>query len=141
MKVLFDTSTLMSAFLQDEPNHAKSLAWLKRVRDKEIDGLVSTHSLAELYATLTGKRKYSATAALTVIEQDIIGLLEKIDLSAHDYHTLLRHFKDLDITGGTIYDGIISMAAKKADVDFLVTGNKSHFDRIAILPADKIIEP
>src|SRR4051812_47983122 len=113
MKVLFDTSTLLSAFLQDEPNHTKSLAWLKRVRDGEIEGLVSTHTLAELYATLTGKKKYSATAALLVIEQDIIGLLEKVDVSASEYHAVLQHFESLNITGGTIYDGIISMAARK----------------------------
>jgi len=141
MRVLFDTSTLLSAFLQGEDNHARALAWLKRVRNQEIEGVVSTHSLAELYSTLTGKKKYSATAALLVIEQDIIGLLEKIDLSAADYHAVLTHFESLDILGGTVYDGLISLAAKKANVDFLVTGNKSHFDRIAILPADKIVEP
>ena len=141
MKVLFDTSTLLSAFLQGEVNHEQSLAWLKRVRNKEVEGAVSTHTLAELYSTLTGKRRYSAKTALSVIEQEIIGLLEKIDLTANDYHTVLKHFENLNIVGGTIYDGIISYAVKKANVDFLVTANKSHFDRIAILPSDKIMEP
>jgi predicted nucleic acid-binding protein len=50
VKILFDTSILVAALLED---HLDSLPWLQRAIAKEIQGVVSTHTLAELYAILT----------------------------------------------------------------------------------------
>lgn len=53
MKVLFDTSVLVAALIVDHPKHSESLPWLLRIKAEEIQGFISTHSLAELYAVLT----------------------------------------------------------------------------------------
>ncbi|WP_373536220.1 type II toxin-antitoxin system VapC family toxin [Microcoleus sp.] len=52
MNVLFDTSVLIAALIEDHPSHSQSLSWLERVRSQEIDGFVSTHTIAELYSVL-----------------------------------------------------------------------------------------
>ena len=44
MNVLFDTSVLIAALIEDHPSHSQSLSWLERVRAREIDGFVSTHT-------------------------------------------------------------------------------------------------
>jgi len=53
MNVLFDTSVLIAALIEDHPSHSQSLSWLQRVRLGEIEGFVSTHTIAELYSVLT----------------------------------------------------------------------------------------
>jgi predicted nucleic acid-binding protein len=53
MKAPFDTNILVSAMIEAHPNHAISLPWIQRVRNKSISGYVSTHSIAELYAVIT----------------------------------------------------------------------------------------
>jgi predicted nucleic acid-binding protein len=54
LKVLFDTSVLIAALTGRHVQHAVSIPWLERALAEEVVGLVSTHSLAELYAILTG---------------------------------------------------------------------------------------
>ena len=53
MKVLFDTSVLVAAFEVSHSRHSVCLPWLQRAQEKEIDGYLSTHTLAELYSVLT----------------------------------------------------------------------------------------
>ena len=56
--VLFDTSVLVAAMLEEHPHHSKCFAWLQRVRSEEIEGFISTHSIAELYSVLTRFPRY-----------------------------------------------------------------------------------
>ena len=53
MKALFDTSVLVAAFEVSHPRHGVCLPWLQRVQASEIDGYLSTHTLAELYSVLS----------------------------------------------------------------------------------------
>ncbi len=53
MKILFDTSVLVAAMIEPHPFHNSAFPWLKRVKSNEIEMLVASHTLAELYAVLT----------------------------------------------------------------------------------------
>ncbi|MDW8289532.1 MAG: PIN domain-containing protein [Armatimonadota bacterium] len=53
MRVLLDTSVLVSAVVEAHPRHEWSLNWLKRAHHSEIEAVVSAHSLLEMYAVLT----------------------------------------------------------------------------------------
>jgi PIN domain len=53
VKVLFDTSTLVPAIVVRHPQHAVCWQWLENARTDQIQGVVSTHTLAELYSVLT----------------------------------------------------------------------------------------
>ena len=53
MKVLLDTSVLVSAMLPDHVHHAHSQPWLERAKAGAFEAVISGHSLAELYSVLT----------------------------------------------------------------------------------------
>jgi predicted nucleic acid-binding protein len=53
MEICFDTSTLVSALVQQHPHHALAFPRLREVHAGSIQGYLTTHGLAELFATLT----------------------------------------------------------------------------------------
>ncbi len=143
-KALFDTNTVIAATILQHPHHAAALAWFQRVRRKEIEGFLSSHSLAEIFSILTtekGPFKLSAQDALSHIKKGILPYVQVVSVDANDYLSLLEHLASMGIKGAKVYDGLIAFVAWKANVDYLVTINKTHFD--AIFPAykDKIINP
>ena len=55
MKAFFDTSALVTAIVDQVPNHAAALACYRRLAQprRGPKAVCSTHALAECYATLT----------------------------------------------------------------------------------------
>jgi predicted nucleic acid-binding protein len=53
MKVFLDTSVLISAVVKQHVSHERSFAVLERIHDRQDEGIISGHSLAEMYAALT----------------------------------------------------------------------------------------
>ena len=53
VKALFDTSVLVAAIVDGHPKHEKALPWLSKAKAQEIEFIVSSHTLAELYAVLS----------------------------------------------------------------------------------------
>lgn len=140
-KVLLDTDTIVSALVEGHPAHDPAFAWLERAKNKEVTGYMSAHSLAEVYAVLTKAYHVSPADVLRMIETSLIANLEVVALTEAEYQTLLKHLTSLNIIGGNVYDGIHAFAAWKVDVDYVVTGNKSHFDSVYPTQVHKIILP
>ncbi len=53
MKVLFDTSVLVPAFIVNHPQHSVCFSKIKAAKSGQIQGFISTHSLAETYSVIT----------------------------------------------------------------------------------------
>ena len=53
MRTLFDTSVLVAACIEGHPKHERALPWLSKAKAQEFEFVVSSHTLAELYAVLT----------------------------------------------------------------------------------------
>ena len=53
MKVLLDTSVLVPGMVKVHPRHALALPWLQQAKERKFDGVVSAHSLAEVYNVIT----------------------------------------------------------------------------------------
>ena len=133
MRVFLDTSVLVAAVLEDHPAHARSFARLERVQNGADKGVVSAHSVAEVYATLTKlpvQFRHSPEQALLVVEEDILKYFELIALEAPDYAVLVREAAMARIQGGTIYDAVLLKAAAKARVDRVYTLNLKHFQAV-----------
>jgi predicted nucleic acid-binding protein len=142
--VLFDTSALIAALIESHPHNARVLPWLQRVKEGKDTGVISAHSLAELYATLTNypiKPRISPQEAQQLIQQNILDVFEVITLSEQDYMSVINHLSESGIIGGVIYDALILKAALKANVDYVVTLNEKDFKRVYPDFADKIISP
>lgn len=140
MKILFDTSVLVAAVVEPHPMHKRALPWLQRARKKEVEFLVSSHSLAELYAVLTTlpvNPKIGPHVAQRLISEDIEASARIISLSSTDYLATIRNMSELGLTGGCIYDALIAKAAEKSGADRLLTFNVNDFKRV--WPAGKEI--
>ena len=134
MKVLFDTSVLVAAFLERHEFHDRALAWFQMAERKEIDGVVSAHSLTEMYKVLTGmpsRPRIIAVQLWDFIRDRIAPVFEIVALTDMDYLEALERFARLDIRGGTIYDALIAHAAVKANAERIVTFNESDFIRVS----------
>jgi len=132
MKLLFDTSSLVAAFVHAHPAHPAAWEWLQQTLEGAHQGLVAAHTLAELYAVLTRlplRPPIPPSTALQLIEENLKGF-QTIALSAADYRSVLRRLEKLNLTGGAVYDALIAQAALKAKANHLITLNPSHFRRL-----------
>lgn len=142
MKVLLDTNLLIAAIVETHPHHPKASPWLVKIKNKEADGIVGAHSLAEVYSTLTKlpiHPKISPALAEQLILRNIFPHFEIIKLTKDDYQTVLHILAANNIDGGATYDALICHAAFKSQVDKLYTFNVKHFKRV-YPPISHIVE-
>jgi predicted nucleic acid-binding protein len=144
MKYLFDTSILIPALIEKLPAHQVALSWLQQVHQKKIDGVISSHTLAELYCNLSRfplKPKISPTASKEMIEDNILPFFSVISLSSDEYLTVINHLEIEQIIGAATYDALHVYAGIKAEVDYFLSFNARDFRRVYPAYAHKIIVP
>jgi predicted nucleic acid-binding protein len=143
VRVLFDTSTLIAAFIDSHPAHAPAAARWQKAKAKVDAGLIAMHSIAELYAILTTLPQARLPAAMVqrIILQDVLDSLEVVALTPDDYRAVINQLAESEIIGGTTYDALILRAAEKANADQILTLNTRHFHRVRPDLADKISVP
>lgn len=132
MKVLFDTSVLVAAFIADHPRHTDSLPWLQRVQAEEIAGFISAHTIAELYAVLTRlprQPRISPALAQRLLKENL-NRFHIVIPTTEDYQETVARMVSLNLPGAGIYDALIAQAAIKAEVDVLLTLNPNDFSRL-----------
>jgi len=143
-RVLFDTSVIVAGIIRPHPSHTRALPWLKKAIAGEISMIVSSHTLAEVYAVLTTlpvSPRITPDAAWTMIHENILSKAEIAALSASDYKTVIRNTKEGGFSGGIIYDALICSSATKAHAEVLLTLNGSVFKRLPAADNLKVIEP
>src|SRR5215469_14639781 len=120
MKVFLDTSVLISAVLKQHIFHERSFAVLDGVLCQKTEGIISSHSLAEMYAVLTklpSPYRHTPEQALLSIEENVLKHFKTVGLVGSDYVALLREAAGTGIQGGTVYDALLLKVATKASVD------------------------
>ena len=144
MKIFFDTSVLVAAFVNAHPRHANCLPWLQKVKKKEIEGIISVHSLIETYSILTKlplSPRINPALALNLIKENILEDFELVTYGKKDYINLLNELSSGNIAGGASYDGLILSAAKKVTADKILTLNVNDFIRVCPQLVRIISEP
>lgn len=129
MRVFFDTSVLVAAFLEDHEHHERSFRAFAGSDRKRA--CCAAHSLAEIYSTLTrmpGRIRLSGEQVLLLLES-IRERLALIALSGDEYYAAIGKAADAGVTGGTIYDAMIAQCALKAKADTLYTWDTRHFEQ------------
>ncbi|MBW4583004.1 MAG: PIN domain-containing protein [Tildeniella nuda ZEHNDER 1965/U140] len=132
MKVLFDTSVIIAASLPKHPSHAPCFVQLQAAKLSQIQGCLSTHSLAELYSVMTrmpSQPRMAPQAARTLVES-YLQYLEAIPLETADYQAEIAQMTALNLPGGGVFDALIAQAALKVSADRILTLNPSHFTRL-----------
>lgn len=141
MKLCLDTSVLVAALVEAHPHHGLAFPRLKSVHDGKVAGAITTHALAELFATLTAlplKPKIPPSEARRMVERIIGARFELIPLTAEIYAEALDLTVRQGLASGAIYDAIHLTGARSADCDRLLTLNLKHFRSLA--PGDPMIQ-
>jgi predicted nucleic acid-binding protein len=137
MKAMFDTSALVTAVVDQLPNHAAALACYRRFAQPRRGGpkaVCSTHALAECYATLTAlplARRIQPADAARLIEANFLAHLDVVALSAADYKSAVARVAALGLHSGVIYDALHVRCAERSGCDRIITYNTADFARLA----------
>ncbi|WP_193199554.1 type II toxin-antitoxin system VapC family toxin [Nostoc sp. MG11] len=132
MKVLFDTSVLVPGLIVNHPQHSVCFSQMKAAKSGQIQGFISTHSLAETYSVITRlpiQPRIQPQQAQSIVV-DISQYLEGVPLLVNDYQAAIAQMATLNLPGGGIFDALIAQAALKAEVNALLTLNPNHFNRL-----------
>ncbi len=133
MKILFDTSVMIAALVESHPEHEKALPWFIQAKAKEIELVVASHSLAELYAVLSVlpvKPRISPMIAWKLIHENVEKTAKIVSLSSTDYYSTIKRISESGLSGGIIYDALIAKVAQKSKVERLLTLNIKHFRQV-----------
>lgn len=133
MKVFFDTSVLVAAFVPAHPRHERAFDRVRRARSGEYRMLTSTHNLAEVYSVLTTlplSPRIAPPAAARIIRENLEEQAETVPVSAADYRDVVRHLGDAGLAGGIVYDALVLRAAITAGAAVLLTFNLKDFRRV-----------
>ena len=131
MTYLPDTSCLVALLCSWHEHHAATLREMSK-RKRNSDTLVlAGHSLVETYAVLT-----RLPHPFRLAEEDAWQLLDRnfaktqiVALTSRQYWRTIQLCRDEKISGGQIYDGVITSCARKARARVLLTWNREHFLR------------
>jgi predicted nucleic acid-binding protein len=140
VKLCFDTSVLVAALVQAHPHHGLAFPRLKSVHAGAVTGAITTHALAELFATLTAlplKPKIPPGEVRRLLNRDIGAHFEVIPLTVEMYAEALDLAVRQGLASGAIYDALHLTGARSAGCDHLLTLNMKHFKALA--PGDPLI--
>jgi len=133
LKILFDSSVLIAAFVESHPKHKSALSFLIKAKNKEFELFVSSHTILEIYSVLTGapfKPKITPIIAKQLIENNIKKIAKTIYLTDEDYFRIVENMINSNFSGGLVYDAIIVECGLKAKVDEILTLNSKDFLRL-----------
>jgi predicted nucleic acid-binding protein len=135
MRVLFDTSALVTAVVSTLPHHRQALTRYQTVRGSgsREQGFCTTHALAEAYATLTAMPlvpRISPADAARLIRENFSRDLTVLPLSAGDYATAVERVAALGLASGVIYDALHLVAAERHTCKRMYTYNLADFSRL-----------
>jgi predicted nucleic acid-binding protein len=141
----FDTSVLVPAAVKAHPHNAAALAILEELVARKHLGVISAHSLTEVYSVLTRtpfKPPLHPSEAWQIIEQMILPHMEQVTLTAKEYREVVLRCAASGWAGGKVHDSVHLRCAQKADCDRVYTFNVKDFRLLAPAGfADKISAP
>ena len=144
MKILLDTSVLVAALVEPHPQHHRALPWLAKAKAEKFELVISSHTIAELYAvlsTLPVSPRITPGLAWRLINESVTPAATMVSLTSSEYLTAVKDMSDLGLSGGAIYDALIVKAAQKANADRILTFNVVDFRRIWPEGAVRIAPP
>lgn len=141
MKAFLDTSVLVATFYADHEHHPPSIDLFLRFGKPQA--CCAAHSLAEVYATLTGmpgKSRVSGDEALLFLG-DIRERLTLIALNGQECFQMAEASAASRLVSGAIYDAILGHCALKAKAEVIYTWNPRDFLRLSPAIASRVKSP
>jgi predicted nucleic acid-binding protein len=145
VKVLFDTSVLLAALVEGHPRHEMAWAWLEDVIEDRTEGGLCTHTLAELYATLTVlpslKPRPAPHEVVELLARSVLPRFRCIALGPADYEATVRRCADRGLRGGAVYDALIEQAARHWGAEVVLSLNPRDFRLLEDERSPRLVDP
>ena len=133
MRALFDASVLVAALVERHPAHKESFNWLKKAKGRSVEGFVASHSVGELYKTLTSlpvRPRISTLSARRLIRESVEGVLRVRTVTSADYRKVLDDLSQLEARGERLDEALTARMAEKLKVNRLLTLNRKEILRV-----------
>lgn len=141
---LLDTSMLVAALEMGHPHHKAAWPYLEKALAGETTLAISTHALAETFATLTAlpvTPRVTPAEAERIVRETVLPIAQVVPLTAEDYAAVLARIGGLGLGSGAVYDALHVRAAEIAGCDELVTFNVRDFRRMPPAPPTRLVIP
>lgn len=123
--IYLDTGILVSALTLRDSKQVDCQALVSHT-----DAVTSTHTLAETFATLTGRYQVRNDLATEAI-LSVVDLMRVEPIELSDYRWVMENARRMSIQGAMIYDALHSRVARRLKVEKIYTFNVSHFEHVA----------
>ena len=144
MIVLLDTSVLIAALVENHQFHSQAVPWLEYLQQPGVEGVISAHSLAELYAALSRMPaipRMTPADTISAIDDNVLPFVKVRALDGRSYAGVVRRVAAAGLSGGVVYDAIHAEVARRAKVDLLVTLNRRDFERVWTGRPEQLVSP
>ncbi|MCX6623736.1 MAG: PIN domain-containing protein [Acidobacteria bacterium] len=141
MKAFLDSSVLVATFYGDHEHHEPSIELF--LRYEKAEACCGAHSLAEVYASLTGMPgKHRASVDETMLFLgNVRERLQVITLSDGEYFKAVEAAAGERVVSGGVYDALLAQCALKAGAEAIYTWNVKHFQRLGPAIAVRVTTP
>ena len=141
MLVAIDTSVLVAGIIAAHASHAPTKQWLDAIDRRELEAIVCTHALAELYAVLTRIPGGLSPAEAQVTVSNLRNRLRVAPLTAGSYVAAIERCGTRALKSGVIFDALHLVAAERSGAAALLTFNPGDFTRLAEAHSPMIVVP
>ncbi|MGH7476761.1 MAG: type II toxin-antitoxin system VapC family toxin [Longimicrobiales bacterium] len=143
MKVVFDTSVVVAGSIARHVHEARAAAWFTAAREGRISAAVTSHTLAETWATMTALPIQPAVppALIDRVIERFRSHIELLELSWSDYTAAMRRCSDRGLRSGVIYDALHLAAAERWRADVFLSFNLADFARMSTESGPVIAAP
>lgn len=126
-----DTSVLLGGTIDVGPSSRPAQAVMDAVAEGRLrKARTAWHCCLEYYAVATRlpeELRLSPADALRLLEEEVVGRLEIVDLPAEARLPFLRSAVAERVAGGRLYDAHIAEIARRSGSGVIVTDNVRHF--------------
>jgi predicted nucleic acid-binding protein len=129
--VFLDTSVLLGGTIDVGPSSRPAQAVMDAVAEGRLRKVrTAWHCCLEYYAVATRlpeEFRLPPADALRLLEEEVLGRLEVVDLPAEARIPFLRSAVAERVAGGRLYDAHIAEIARRSGSGIIVTDNVRHF--------------
>jgi predicted nucleic acid-binding protein len=144
MNIFCDTSVLVAACVRHHPHYARARGILESVVAGRDEGVISAHSLGEMYSALTNlplTPRILPAEADRMIGNNVKRHFRTVSVTTAMYEAAIDVCVRQSFAGGKVYDALLLECARKANCERIYTFNVRDFHRLAPDLADRIAQP
>jgi predicted nucleic acid-binding protein len=134
VNIFFDTSVLVAASERSHNHYPRAAPALRRVAAGRDRGFMSTHSIAEVYATLTRlpvQPRIQPAEATRIIQENLLPHFELVAVRKQDYLEAIKLMSSGGWVGAKIYDLLLLLCAARCSAQRIYTFNLADFTQLA----------